>query len=103
MHELDTFLILWSETFHLLFTFLFDLIPFIFSFTSRMMSNFYVTGKLTENGQVDRLSLKHTLPAFLFFAGVAAPMLGTEEGRGIYWRVALGGSVLGALWMAIKS
>lgn len=72
-----------------------------------MMARFYsddpeVGGKLGNDGEVSRLGLRQTLPAVMTFGVINALLLGTKEGRSLYWRAAVVGTAFGWVWMSIR-
>uniref|UniRef100_A0A803TB96 Phospholipid/glycerol acyltransferase domain-containing protein n=2 Tax=Anolis carolinensis TaxID=28377 RepID=A0A803TB96_ANOCA len=50
-----------------------------------------------------KLSLKKTLPSFLFLSGLTVSMLLTESGRKLYVKTWIYGTLLGCLWVSIKA
>ena len=72
----------------------------------RMMTEFYEgkgdkKGRLDPCQEVSNLSLRHTLPAFLFWAAFNVPLWVTPLGRQIYWQGMLVSTVIGWIWMAV--
>eukprot|EP00914_Ancora_sagittata_P000564 GHVO01001464.1.p1 GENE.GHVO01001464.1~~GHVO01001464.1.p1 ORF type:complete len:209 (+),score=18.88 GHVO01001464.1:3-629(+) len=72
----------------------------------QMMTDFY-EGKAEKRGRLDPshetsvLSLRHTLPAFIFWSAFNAPLLMTSFGRQVYWQGMLASTVIGWIWMGI--
>ena len=73
-----------------------------------MVARFYsgdpeVGGRLGEGGVTHRLGLAQTLPALLTFTVLNGALLATPEGRGVYWKVAVVGTLFGWVWMSLRS
>ncbi|ELT96978.1 hypothetical protein CAPTEDRAFT_217174 [Capitella teleta] len=72
----------------------------------QMMTDFY-EGKGEKRGRLDpchetsNLSLRHTLPAFLFWSAFNVPLWMTALGRQVYWQSMLASTVIGWIWMGI--
>jgi hypothetical protein len=74
----------------------------------RLLSRFYspdpaVTGSLGPDGKVDRLGLRHTVPALLTFVALGLPLVGTDTGRSAYWKLGLAWTLTGWLWVTVRS
>lgn len=74
----------------------------------KLLRRFYATGTptsgtLADDAKVSRFGMRYTLPVFLFFMGVNIPLLFTEKGRGIYWRIGLYGTFAGWVGMFLSS
>ncbi|KAL3868741.1 hypothetical protein ACJMK2_041510 [Sinanodonta woodiana] len=73
-----------------------------------LLSHFYSKnpdehGKFPGNSQVLQIGKRSTLPALIFFGSCLAGVLATSEGRSLYWKVALFGTVGGCVWMSLTS
>ncbi|KAK3577551.1 hypothetical protein CHS0354_026518 [Potamilus streckersoni] len=73
-----------------------------------LLSHFYSKnpeeqGKFPGNSQVMQIKKRSTLPALIFVGSCLAGVLATSEGRSLYWKVALFGTVGGCVWMSFIS
>ncbi|XP_046565821.1 1-acyl-sn-glycerol-3-phosphate acyltransferase epsilon-like [Haliotis rubra] len=77
----------------------------------KLLSHFYSTNNSCSEPRqcfpgkrvVSSLPLSSTAPAFIFWGGLFTAVLATSEGRALYWKVALGSTAAGCLWMAARS
>ena len=63
----------------------------LFLLCYRLLKRFYssdpsICGTLGDNGKINKLGCRYTLPVFLMWATIHLPLWGTGEGRAIYWR-----------------
>ena len=75
---------------------------------ARLLQRFYssdpaVSASLGEKPYALPLSYSCTLPAFFAYVAVNVPLLCTPWGRQLYWQVALGGTLVGLIWVKIRS
>lgn len=75
----------------------------------RLLTTFYESEKPNEKctfpgeSRKSPLSLRKTLPSLLVLSGLTLPMLLTESGRKLYVKTWLYGTLLGWLWVHIRS
>ncbi|CAH2248628.1 1-acyl-sn-glycerol-3-phosphate acyltransferase epsilon [Pelobates cultripes] len=80
-----------------------------FEIKDKLLSEFYEAtdpeqrNKFPGEGRPAKLSLKRTVPSLLLLTGVTAGMLYTETGRKIYINTWIYGTLIGCLWVSIKS
>ena len=72
------------------------------------MSQFYSrnpeeNGKFPGKHEPLVIKRRQTLPAFIFFGTCLGFLLGTSQGRSLYWKIGLFGTVGGCLWMSVRS
>lgn len=60
-------------------------------------------GRFGPDGRLHRLGLRSTLPAFVVFAALNAPFFLTEAGRGVYWRLAIVGTIVSWVWVSVRN
>lgn len=79
-----------------------------FQHKDTLMSHFYSQnpeGSGSFPGKHESLVIKkrQTLPAFMFFGTCLGILFGTSQGRSLYWKIGVFGTVAGCLWMSVKS
>ncbi|XP_041359293.1 1-acyl-sn-glycerol-3-phosphate acyltransferase epsilon-like [Gigantopelta aegis] len=71
----------------------------------KLLSHFYSEGSKQFPGYPikSKLGLTPTLPSLIIWGGLLAVSLATSKGRTYHWQSFLGFSVLGCIWMSIRS
>ncbi|KAK6188136.1 hypothetical protein SNE40_004386 [Patella caerulea] len=71
----------------------------------KLMSHFYSRATLeTFPGEVtkSKTSIASTLPSFMLWGGISALFLSTAEGRSLYWKIGLVGTLSGFVYVRLR-